>query len=98
MLGRSEAMMPVYKRELAFDPDTVGQNAGDWWHLVLDTETGGLYVEHTWRHASIHSEGETANGAQRFGINDFLMLAQDRPARPALMNALTEMFREPKQS
>jgi hypothetical protein len=90
--------MPVYKRELAFDADHPGPNSGDWWHLILDTDAGGLYVEHSWLHASTHTQGEAARGSQRFGINDFLTLASDRPAHAALMNALSEMFREARQS
>jgi hypothetical protein len=86
--------MPVFKRELAFAADRLTENAGDWWHLVLDTETPGLYVEHTWIHASSHRDGQAAHETQRFGINDFLMLAEGRPAHPILMSALREMFRD----
>jgi hypothetical protein len=85
--------MPVFKRELAFAADRPTENAGDWWHLVLDTDAPGLYVEHTWIHASPHQDGQATHGAQRFGINDFLTLAEGRPAQPMLMNALREMFR-----
>jgi hypothetical protein len=86
--------MPVFKRELAFSADRPLENAGDWWHLVLDTDAPGLYVEHTWMHAGSHSPGQTSQGTERFGINDFLTLAEGRPAQPMLMNALREMFRD----
>jgi hypothetical protein len=86
--------MPVFKRELAFAADRPMENAGDWWHLVLDTDTPGLYVEHTWLHASSHATGQVSRGTQRFGINDFLTLAEGRPAQPMLMSALKEMFRD----
>ena len=86
--------MPVFKRELAFAADRPLENAGDWWHLILDTEAPGLYVEHTWIHANLHAGSETTRGTQRFGINDFLTLAEGRPAQPMLMSALKEMFRE----
>jgi hypothetical protein len=86
--------MPVFKRELAFAADRPMENAGDWWHLVLDTDTPGLYVEHTWIHGSTHSDGQTGRGTQRFGINDFLTLAEGEPAQPMLMSALREMFRD----
>jgi hypothetical protein len=86
--------MPVFKRELAFVADRPLENEGDWWHLVLDTVALGLYVEHTWIHASPHRDGQATRGAQRFGINDFLTLAEGRPAQPMLMSALREMFRE----
>ena len=86
--------MPVFKRELAFAADRVTENVGDWWHLVLDTDSPGLYVEHTWIHASPHSDGQAARGTQRFGINDFLTLAEGRSAHPMLMSALKEMFRD----
>ena len=86
--------MPVFKRELAFAADRPGETAGDWWHLVLDTDTPGLYVEHTWLHASPHSDGEATRGSQRFGINDFLTLGEGRSAQPMLMSALKGMFRD----
>ncbi|WP_114946766.1 hypothetical protein [Microvirga calopogonii] len=86
--------MPVFKRELAFVADRPLENAGDWWHLVLDTDAPGLYVEHTWMHASPHTEGQAAYETQRFGINDFLTLAEGQAAQPMLMSALKEMFRE----
>jgi hypothetical protein len=86
--------MPVFKRELAFTADRPAENAGDWWHLVLDTDAPGLYVEHTWMHASPHSKDQAAREAQRFGINDFLTLAEGRPAQPMLLSALKEMFRD----
>jgi hypothetical protein len=86
--------MPVFKRELAFVADRPLENVGDWWHLVLDTDAPGLYVEHTWMHPSPHAEGQAAHETQRFGINDFLTLAEGRPAQPMLMSALKEMFRE----
>jgi hypothetical protein len=86
--------MPVFKRELAFDADRPMENAGDWWHLILDTDAPGLYVEHTWIHASPYTSGQAAQGSERFGINDFLTLAVGRPAYPMLMNALKDMFRD----
>jgi hypothetical protein len=86
--------MPVFKRELAFSADRPLENAGDWWHLVLDTDAPGLYVENTWMHASSHLGDQAAQGAQRFGINDFLTLVEGQAAQPMLMRALKEMFRD----
>ena len=86
--------MPVFKRELAFVADRPLENAGDWWHLVLDTDAPGLYVEHSWVRTGVHSDGQTDRGAQRFGINDFLTLAEGQAAQLMLMGALKEMFRE----
>ena len=85
--------MPVFKRELAFAADRPLENAGDWWHLVLDTDTPGLYVEHAWVHAGPSRDGQAARDTQRYGINDFLTLAEGRPAQPVLMSALREIFR-----
>jgi hypothetical protein len=86
--------MPVFRRELGFNIQHPGMNTGDWWHLVFDTEAPAFYVEHTWAHAHPHAGGQRASGTERFGINDFLTLAQDKPAQPVLMAALREMFRE----
>ncbi len=86
--------MPIFKRELAFSIQHPSLNTGDWWHLVLETEAPALDVEHTWEHAHLHSPGQTTSKAERFGINDFLTLAQDQPAQPVLLAALSEMSRE----
>ena len=88
--------MPVLKRDLAFQAAQPGESAGDWWHLILDTDAPGLYVEHSWRRAATHVNGEAQAGTERYGINDFLSLAQDQAAQPALFDALRELFREAK--
>jgi hypothetical protein len=83
----------MLKRELAFVADQTGSQSGDWWHLVLDPAEPGLWVEHTWQRISAVT-GETSDaGVARFGINDFLTLAQGQPAYPALLAALGEIFR-----
>jgi hypothetical protein len=86
--------MPVFKRELAFLASRPVENTGDWWHLVLDTDAPGLYVEHSWIHAGVHSATQEDRGSQRFGINDFLTLAEGQPAQPILLDALSEIFRK----
>ena len=86
--------MPVFKRELAFTTDRPSENAGHWWHLVLDTDAPGLYIEHTWIKEGIHVGVQAENNAERFGINDFLTLADGQAAQPMLMAALKEMFRD----
>jgi hypothetical protein len=86
--------MPVFKRELAFAADRSAENAGDWWHLVLDTDAPGLYVEHTWTRASPHSTDRMTHETQRFGINDFLTSAEGKPAQSMLLSAFKEMFRD----
>jgi hypothetical protein len=86
--------MPVFKRELAFNAAGPAVNTGDWWHLVLDTDSPGLYVEHTWEHTAAHAEAERAGGSERYGINDFLTLAQGKSAQPALIAALKGIFRD----
>jgi hypothetical protein len=85
--------MPIFRRELFFEPQSATAETGDWWHLVLDTDAPGLYIEHTWKRARPHEGGETS-AAQRFGINDMLSLAESRPAQAALISALSELFRE----
>jgi hypothetical protein len=86
--------MPVFRRELAFSTQHLSTSgAGDWWHLVLDTDAPALYVEHTWEHPKAHSPAQRESGSERFGVNDFLSLAQDKPAQPVLLTALMELFR-----
>ena len=86
--------MPIFRRELAFSADDSRMTTKDWWHLVLDTDTPGLYVEYRRRQISAHSAGAALDEAERYGINDFLTLAQGQAAQPALLDALREMFRE----
>lgn len=86
--------MPVFRRELHFSTQHPSRSGtGDWWHLVLNTDDPALYVEHTWEHTNIQSPDQSETGVERFGINDFLTLAQDQPAQPVLLAALREMFR-----
>ncbi len=86
--------MPILRRELAFSADDSRVSTRDWWHLVLDTDTPGLYVEYRRQQMSAHSGDTALTEAERYGINDFLTLAQGQAAQPALLNALREMFRE----
>jgi len=90
--------MPVYKRELAFRADNPGGHTGEWWHLILDTDAPGLWVEHTRVRPSPLSEGGEHQDEQRFGINDFLALAEGQAAQPMLLRALKEMFKEAEPS
>ena len=90
--------MPVFKRELAFSADRPTEKTGDWWHLVLDTDNPGLYVEHTWMRASPHMDDGAAQGFERFGVNDFLTLAAGHPVQPMLLNAVKEIFRDAERT
>ena len=62
--------------------------------LIVADRPCAMRSSHTWEHAHLHSPGQRASGAERFGINDYLTLAQDQPAQPVLLAALAEMFRE----
>jgi hypothetical protein len=85
--------MSVLRRELAFVADQAGNQGGDWWHLILNPSEPGFWVEHTWQRTNTVT-GETGDTeVARFGINDFLTLAQGQPAHPALLAALSEIFR-----
>jgi len=86
--------MPVYKRELAFRADTPGGGTGEWWHLILNTDAPGLWVEHRRVRPNQLSEGAEHQDEQRFGINDFLALAEGPAAQSMLLGALKEMFKD----
>jgi|GEM_PF-6605878 len=86
--------MTIYKRELAFKAENPGGHTGEWWHLILDANDPGLWVEHTRIHQNAHTNGAEQQSEQRFGINDFLTLAEGQEARAALLVALTEMFKD----
>jgi hypothetical protein len=84
--------MPVLKRELAFGSAYPSANIQEWWHLILDTDTPGLWVEYVRRHQITHSDMDASQSIERFGINDFLSLAEGKAAHPMLLAALKEMF------
>ncbi len=42
----------------------------DWWHLVIDPESGCLYVEHSWHH--IGGRGPASEGKRTISISDYL--------------------------
>jgi len=86
--------MAVQKRELAFVAERPGVDAGEWWHLVYDPEVPGIYVERTRLHENRVDDTSSPGDADRYGLNDFLTLAGDGPAKSALMTALGDMFRE----
>jgi hypothetical protein len=90
--------MLLLRRELAFSTAQSKEHTGDWWHLVLDTDAPGMWVEHTWSHSSPHTDGQIVRGEERFGLNDFLTLTKDQAAQPVLLSALKEIFREPSGS
>ena len=74
--------MPILKRELAFVAASSTANSGDWWHLVLDTDTPGLYVEHSWAHASPHSDGQIARGGSGSGSTTSWLTRRISPLMP----------------
>jgi hypothetical protein len=92
--AKKEMAVPILRRELAFRSRSMAANDGEWWHLVLETEPPGLFVEHTWeRQAPLAAEPE--RGAERFGINDFLTFRDGEPAHAALLATLGRLFEPP---
>ena len=50
--------MALLKRELHRSIKGPVANDEDWWHLVFDTDTKRLYVEHRWAHVDVSGAGE----------------------------------------
>jgi hypothetical protein len=86
--------MPVLKRELAFSAAYPSGGTREWWHLVLDTDAPGLWIENTRQHQITHTDVDVTESKERFGINDFLSMAEGKQAHPMLLAALREMFRD----
>jgi hypothetical protein len=86
--------MPIFRRELAFRADSPVGHTREWWHLILDTDTPGLWVEHTRIYKNPHSEGAEKQDEQRYGINDFLSLTEGQEAQSMLLAALSELFKD----
>ncbi len=85
--------MPIFRRELALASGPVSGGTRETWHLVLDTDAPGLYIEHKTEQAAAHSAGVALSDKEHYGINDFLMLAQGQPAQPALILAQGDVSR-----
>jgi hypothetical protein len=84
--------MPVLERELAFSAAYPSGTTREWWHLVLDTDAPGLWIEYTRQHQITHSDADVTQSKERFGINDFLSMMEGKQAHPMLLAALREMF------
>jgi hypothetical protein len=49
-------------------------------------------VEYVRQHQITHSDMDVSQSIERFGINDFLSLAEGKAAHPMLLAALKEML------
>jgi hypothetical protein len=47
-------------------------NNEDCWNLVLETETGRLFVEHEWAYTDVRKTGGSNNGKIEISVGDFL--------------------------
>ncbi len=86
--------MQLLRRELAFEAEYPGGHGGQHWHLVMDCDAPGLYVEHTWTRVGALRDGGAETTIERYGINDFLSFDTHKPAQAGLLRVLEEMFRE----
>ncbi|HEY8381531.1 MAG TPA: hypothetical protein VIL09_05190 [Microvirga sp.] len=85
--------MPTLKRELAFLEDKIDR-IHQQWHLVMDCDAPGLYVEHVSKREGSVDSHDVRDTIQRYGINDFLSSEAHEPARAALIRALKDAFRD----
>lgn len=83
--------MPVLKREFASLVKGGHMENEDWWRLVLDTDTGRIYVEHEMSHTDVWGRGGGKAGTWELDINEYLANPESRQ-RSKLIEVLSTLF------
>ncbi len=64
--------MALLKRELHRSSRAPVLNEEDQWHLVFDTDSKRLYVEHRWTHVDVRGPGVAESGTAEMEIAEYL--------------------------
>src|SRR4051812_49548226 len=64
--------MALLKRELHRASRGPILNDEDQWHLVFDTDSKRLYIEHRWTHVDVRGPGIAESGTAQLDIADYL--------------------------
>src|SRR5690349_3749561 len=64
--------MALLTRELHSSSGAPLLNDEDQWHLVFDTDSKRLYVEHRWTHVDVRGSDVAASGTAQLDIAEYL--------------------------
>jgi len=69
-------------------------NDEDQWHLVFDTDSKRLYVEHRWTHVDVRGPGVAESGTAQLDIADYLSQGGQTAGHRELWRLLKALFKE----
>src|SRR5215210_6496503 len=86
--------MALLKRELHRASRGPILNDEDQWHLVFDTDSKRLYVEHRWTHVDVRGPGVAESGTAQLDIADYLSQGGQTAGHRELWRLLKALFKE----
>jgi hypothetical protein len=88
--------MALLKREL-HSAKGPGTNDEDRWHLVFDTDTKRLYVEHEWDRVDGRGGGDAERGTSQLDIPEYLTQGGQTAGHRELWRLLKMLFEVPAE-
>jgi uncharacterized protein len=85
--------MTLLKRQLHSQRAGPSSSLGDWWHLVFDTETKRLCVEHAWGGDDDQADPSIANTVD-LDITAYLAGRDEGPGQSELQRLIRRMFED----
>jgi hypothetical protein len=86
--------MAVLKRELHRSVKGPAMSDEDWWHLVFDTDTKRLYIEHEWHHVDVRGDREPDIGRTELEIAEYLTQGGQTAGHRELWRLLRGIFND----
>jgi len=70
----------------------------DQWHLVFDTDSKRLYVEHRWTHVDVRGPDVAEKGIAQLDIAEYLNQGGQTAGHRELWRLLKALFHEPAEA
>ena len=86
--------MALLKRELHRASRDPILNDEDQWHLVFDTDSKRLYVEHQWTHVDVRGPDAAESGTAQLDLADYLNQGGQTAGHRELWRLLKALFQE----
>jgi hypothetical protein len=86
--------MALLKRELHKASRSPVLNDEDQWHLVFDTDSKRLYVEHQWAHVDVRGPTVADSGTAQLDIAEYLNQGGQTAGHRELWRLLKALFQE----
>jgi len=86
--------MALLKRELHRASRSPVLNDEDQWHLVFDTDSKRLYVEHRWAHVDVRGPDVAESGTAQLDIAEYLNQGGQTAGHRELWRSLKALFKE----